>query len=139
MNETQRLIRYITIGIFTTLVTWIIWSTLFKFSQNTNFDSNIRLSASQFIASCSTIPLSFYINRKVTFKDKKRRYESKKYTVLNVFALYLVSPAIASMLTYLIQLLLPGLLPIEILKLIGLGAGMLLNYSGQKLWIYKTS
>ena len=137
MTEANRIKKYIIIGLFTTLITWIIWTVLFALSWSIPADKEIRFSVSQFIAASSTVLVSFYLNRRITFKDKARRHEDKKITVLNVFAIYLASPLVASLLTYLIQIILPNVFWDEFLKIIGLGTGMVINYSGQSLWIYK--
>lgn len=136
--EVQRIIKYISIGLFTTLITYLIWTLLLELTKNFNLDKEIRFSGTQFIASSSTVLLSFYLNRKITFKDKTRRHSKKRITLINVAGLYLASPALASTLTYLIQIILPGIFMDEILKIIGLGAGMVINYSGQRFWIYKS-
>jgi len=137
MAEYKRLLKYIVIGIFTTLITWIIWTVLFNLSSGLDINKEIRFSTSQFIASSSTILLSFYLNRKITFKDKARRHKQKRFTILNAFAVYLASPLLASLFTFLTQLLLPGIFNDEILKLMGLAAGMVINYTGQRFWLYK--
>lgn len=136
-KEFKSLVSYIIIGLFTTLVTWLIWTFLFDLSKGLDFDREIRFSSSQFIASSSTIILSFYLNRIITFKDKTRRHKKKRITVLNAAAIYLISPLTASLLTLLIQIILPGVFRDEILKVIGLAAGMIINYTGQKFWIYR--
>jgi putative flippase GtrA len=136
-KELKSLASYIIIGLFTTLITWLIWSFLYNLSNSLDFDKEIRFSTSQFIASSSTIILSFYLNRIITFKDKARRHKQKRITVLNAVAIYLISPLTASLLTLLIQIILPGVFMDEILKVIGLATGMIINYTGQKFWIYR--
>jgi putative flippase GtrA len=136
-KELKSLASYIIIGLFTTLITWLIWTFLFYISTDLNIDKEIRFSASQFIASFSTITLSFYLNRIFTFKDKARRHKRKRVTVLNAVMIYLISPLAASLLTLIIQLILPGIFMDEILKIIGLATGMVINYTGQKFWIYR--
>jgi putative flippase GtrA len=136
-KELKSLASYIIIGLFTTLITWLIWSFLYNLSNSLDVDKEIRFSTSQFIASSSTIILSFYLNRIITFKDKARRHKQKRITVLNAVAIYLISPLTASLLTLLIQIILPGVFMDEILKVIGLATGMIINYTGQKFWIYR--
>ncbi len=135
--EIQRIVKYICIGLFTTFITYIIWTALIELTKNVNLDKEIRFSGSQFVASSSTILLSFYLNRRITFKDKARRHNKKRITLINVVGLYLASPALASLLTYLIQIILPGVFIDELLKIIGLGAGMVINYTGQRFWVYR--
>jgi putative flippase GtrA len=136
-KEVKSIASYIVIGLFTTLITWLIWTFLFHLSNGLDADKEIRFSTSQFIASSSTIILSFYLNRIITFKDKARRHKQKRMTILNAIAIYLISPLTASLLTLLIQFILPGIFMDEILKIIGLATGMVINYTGQKFWIYR--
>lgn len=153
LKESKRLIKYILIGIFTTLLTWIIWNLLYSVLTTVNSDPNKKIllfSISQFLASFLIIYPSFWLNRRITFKDKTHRHSKKHLQILNIYLIYSLAPLLSSLIILIINYIFPNILNfqtiilffnIEIGKLflqfLGFGFAAVFNFSGQRLWLYK--
>jgi putative flippase GtrA len=150
MTKQKRFLSYVTIGLFTTFFVFIIWNVLIwlgkSFLQEL-IPFSVLFSVSQFVASIVMILPSFYLNRKITFQDKNRK-NNRLISTLKAYSIYILSPLIASLTTYLLQniynfesLQIALIFDIKIGRLflqgLGLGIGMIINYFGQKFWIYK--
>lgn len=149
--ELKRFATYIIIGLGTTLATWLTWNLLiFLNDRALGFDETIWFSISQYIASILLIYPSFYLNRIFTFKDKKDQSSDYKITTTKAYIVYITAPLIGSLLVFLINTVFPEFIAFEVLILgfalpfgkfflqgLGLGAGVIINYFGQKFWIYR--
>ncbi|GAB4143370.1 MAG: hypothetical protein OHK0017_00650 [Patescibacteria group bacterium] len=114
-----------------------------------NANEDAVFSVTQFVASTSMIYPSYYLNRIFTFKDKEHSDASGLKTIGKAFAIYLTAPLIASLITYLIlqvynfQAVIWTLAGIEIkigryfLQGFAIVISVILNYNGQKLFLYK--
>jgi putative flippase GtrA len=146
---------YIGVGLVTTGGMWVTWNTLYWLGRFGNLDQNLVFSLAQYIASFIWILPSFYINRRLTFRDKS--LQNSKHVVLGkVFLIYNIAPLVASLATYTIQRVLiidlesmVFILPIagrELsiaymyfgLQLVGIAISMMINFFGQYFMIYKT-
>jgi putative flippase GtrA len=150
-NELKRFASYISIGLFTTLATWLVWNLLIFLNHKAfGVDEKIWFSISQYTASILLIYPSFYLNRIFTFKDKKDQSSDYKTTTFKAYIIYITSPLIGSLIIFLINTIFPNFMDFEILILeillpfgklflqgLGLAIGILINYFGQKFWIYK--
>lgn len=157
MKESKKISIYIVIGIFTTLCTWLLWNLLiFLGNKYTNYNNELIFSASQYIAAFSLILPSFYLNRIFTFKNHEDKNTKIHFTALKAYTIYIASPMFASLITFFILKIYPDTLNIQLtyfdilpeviqqlsigklgLQALGLLTGMVLNYSGQRFWIYK--
>ena len=137
LSESKKLFSYVVIGLGTTALTWILWSVFDYFLRRSfGVDSSASLAASQFAASFLVIGASLYLNRKITFKDHARRHRSKWTTAAHYYAVYTLGSLVASGCTYLLSRHVEGL-PLEAIKLTGLGVNVAINYLGQRLWIFR--
>jgi putative flippase GtrA len=154
MSKTiKRFTKYLIIGVCTTFFTWLIWDLLIFLNDKTlEFNEKIWFSISQYTASILMIYPSFYFNRKWTFKDKKDQDSSYKISILKAYIIYIFAPILSSFMIFLINTIFPKFINFEILLLnilwpfgklflqvLGLAIGVIVNYFGQKLWIYKSS
>jgi len=148
-----RLSSYIMVGLFTTGGMWITWNILYYFGRMFDIDQNTVFSVTQYLASAIWIFPSFFINRKLTFKDKTIS-SSKTLTAGKVIAIYNAAPLLSSLATYLIQIVV-GLdldkMVIEMvilsrqvsipyaylgLQVVGIGLSLMLNFLGQYFLVY---
>jgi len=134
-SEVKRFLSFFAIGLFTTFLTYLLWTLLFNLSGIFELDKAVRFSGAQFISSFTIIFLSFYLNRIFTFKDRATKLKKFSHSLLSFYALYISSSILASLFTFTLQFLFP-ILNNEVLKLLGLGFGMVYNYLGQKFLIY---
>jgi len=148
--ELKRFATYLIIGLFTTLSTWLVWNLLIFFNEKSFItDQKIWFSVSQYIASILMIYPSFYLNRVLTFKDKKDQSSDYKITTFKAYIIYITAPFIGSVVIFLINTIFPDFIDLQIfilgflspfgklfLQAIGLGIGVFINYFGQKFWIY---
>ncbi len=136
-KESKKLTTYALVGVFTTGLTWFLWTLFIIFgkaiSQN---DSPIWVSFSQFIASFLVIGVSLYLNRKITFKESKRRHEKRSTTIIHFYLIYGFGAFVASLITLLLQKNV-GFLNLEIIKLLGIVINVGINYLGQRFWVFK--
>ncbi len=148
MQEWTRFLKYVGIGLLTTLATLFLWNLLIIISSSTGIDYKIRFSVAQYLASVLLIYPSFWLNRKITFKDKNDRHGGLRTSTVKAFVVYTISPLTGSLVTFILQSILPDIfnpnwfafglkIGILSLQLIGVGVGVVINYFGQKLWIYK--
>jgi putative flippase GtrA len=95
---------------------------------------------------------SFWLHRHITFRDKTMR-SAFSYTTVKVYVVYILSPFVASIFTYYYLVWFPDIINFSVkvnwllnynlplgkyfLQATSLAIGMLINYSGQRLWIYK--
>jgi putative flippase GtrA len=149
-KESKRLIKYVLVGLLTTGLTWLLWNGLLWVTSPLALGVEEKFSATQYLASFLMIWPSFWLHGKVTFKDKEHRSTQAYRTTAKVFIVYICSPLVASLTTYLILSLFPGIIslfPIQawgyqfalgkyLLQGFGLFVGMVGNYLGQRLWIY---
>jgi putative flippase GtrA len=150
-TELKRFASYVSIGLFTTLATWLVWNLLIFLNYKAfGVDEKIWFSISQYTASILLIYPSFYLNRIFTFKDKKDQSSDYKTTTFKAYIIYITAPLIGSLIIFLINTIFPNFMDFEILILeillpfgklflqgLGLAIGVLINYFGQKFWIYK--
>ena len=150
-TELKRFASYVSIGLFTTLATWLVWNLLIFLNYKAfRVDEKIWFSISQYTASILLIYPSFYLNRIFTFKDKKDQSSDYKTTTFKAYIIYITAPLIGSLIIFLINTIFPNFMDFEILILeillpfgklflqgLGLAIGVLINYFGQKFWIYK--
>lgn len=136
-QESLRFIKYVLIGLFTTGMTYALWS-LFDYLLVPLFPDQREkvLSATFFVASFIMIGISLLLNRKITFKDKQRRHEKKSTTIIHFYALYSFSALCASLFVLLIQFALPNQIDV-VYKLSGLVVNVGLNYASQRFWIFR--
>jgi len=151
-EDVIRLFRYFLVGCVTTLMTIVLWNFLLRVSQLVAINLEYRFSVTQYLASFLMIFPSFWLHRYITFRDKTIR-SAFSYTTVKVYVVYILSPFVASIFTYYylvwfpdiinfsakVNLLLNYNLPLGkyFLQTTSLAIGMLINYSGQRLWIYK--
>jgi putative flippase GtrA len=108
-TDSMRIISYVCIGICTTLATFLLWNVLIFLTQNINLnwiwqiDFKQKVSLTYLIASVSMIYPSFYLNRRITFSDKKIKDNSKIKTFSKVYLVYLCSPLVAAIISYFLQ------------------------------------
>jgi len=155
LKESKRFLKYVFIGIFTTLLTWIIWNSLYYMLTNFDQNSNNRIvlfGISQFLASFIVIYPSFWLNRKITFKDKNQRHSKKRFQFLNIYLIYILAPLLSSLIIFIINSLFPKLLDFNLsqiyanyeleigklfLQILGFGLAAIFNFSAQRFWLYK--
>lgn len=137
LSESKKLISYIIIGLGTTALTWGLW-TLFDYLAQTvlQLGPETSLAGTQFLASFLVIGVSLYLNRKITFRTHARRHRSKWATAFHYYAVYTAGALLASAATYLLSKTVPNL-PLELVKFSGLSLNVVINYLGQRLWIFK--
>jgi putative flippase GtrA len=150
-KETIRIFKYLSIGVFTTLLTFLLWNLLIWFNDN-NFRFEVKnwFSVSQYIASISLIYPSFYLNRKFTFADKKEQSKNSNSTILKAYLIYILAPLFGSITIFCVNRLFPEFINFKLqiinfilpfgrffLQVFGLFLGVLINYFGQKFWLYK--
>lgn len=147
---------YISVGLFTTGGMWITWNVLYfliPFVIPASRGSSVLFSSTQYIASVGWIFPSFYLNRKLTFRDKALT-ASKAVTMGKVLFIYSIAPLIASLATFTIQKIIVtdlesivfvirmGVKTYNIpylyfaLQVVGIGIGLLLNFFGQYFLVY---
>jgi putative flippase GtrA len=138
-KEQKRFLSYVVIGLFTTALTYLIWTIFIQigFSTFPIFEKRFIVSVCQFLASLVVIGVSLYLNRKITFKDVSRKHKKKSTTIIHFYLLYGTNTLIASVITLIIQSMFPFLF-LEIVKFIGIFVNMVLNYLGQKKIIYNS-
>ena len=136
-HELKKLCTYILIGLGTTGLTWLLW-TFFNYVLQTSVPINPEqsLAFTQFAASFLVIGVSLYLNRKITFRTQARRHKSKWVTAAHYYGVYTLGALLASFCTYLVSRYGPTL-PLEVIKLGGLGVNVVINYLGQRFWIFK--
>lgn len=148
-----RLVSYAGIGLLTTGGMWLTWNVLYTVGRNIGFESNVTFSVTQYMAAGLWIYPSFWLNRKLTFKDKQIS-QNKAATSLKVLLIYSGAPFIASLTTFIIQLIIGA--DIEsfrfifdlggnrheipylyfILQGFGMGLSLILNFVGQYFLVY---
>lgn len=135
--ESKKLISYLIIGLGTTGLTWVLW-TFFDFVLRIGLELTIEqsLAPAQFAASFLVIGASLYLNRKITFRAHARRHASKWVTAAHYYGVYTLGALLASLCTYLVSRYGPAF-PLEVIKLGGLGVNVVINYLGQRFWIFK--
>jgi putative flippase GtrA len=136
-GESRRFALYVVIGLITALLMYCLWGVFFWASQRLfpRLEEDLLFSGSQFLASGLVIFLSYYFNNRFTFADKQTRH-AKTFSVLNFYLLYGFSTTVSSVFTYALQNTIPNL-NLEIVKLAGISVIVLINYSGQRLWLYR--
>ena len=136
-TELRKLTSYVLIGLGTTALTWVLWTLGDSvLRRGLDVSASTSLAVSQFAASFLVIGVSLYLNRKITFKDHARRHRSKWTTAAHYYAVYTLGSLVASGCTYLLSRHVEGL-PLEVIKLTGLGVNVAINYLGQRLWIFR--
>jgi putative flippase GtrA len=149
--EINRIFKYLSIGIFTTFLTFLLWNLLIWVNDiNFKFEAKNWFSISQYIASISLIYPSFYLNRRFTFADKKEQSKNSNSTILKAYLIYILAPLFGSIIIFLVNKLFPEFInfKFQIINFIlpfgkfflqgfGLALGVLINYFGQKFWLYK--
>ena len=144
----KKLLSYLIIGISCASGTFIL-SNLFILGYSKFAILNPAVSSvCFFVASVIMILPSFFLNRKTTFGDKERK-SSRVKTILKAYSIYILSPLIASIITYLMQksidfeaidILINGFdfnYGRYFLQIVAIGISTVGNFLGQKLWIYK--
>ncbi len=147
-----RFFTYFLVGCATTLMTIALWNFLLQVSQLVTVNLEYRFSVTQYLASFFMIFPSFWLHRYITFRDKTIR-SNFGYTTTKVYIIYIIAPLVASAFTYFCLLWFPQVVNFSVkfnlflnddlplgkyfLQATSLAIGMLTNYSGQRLWIYK--
>jgi putative flippase GtrA len=132
----QRFSKYASIGLVLTLINFLLIDLLLFILKSILPSLQSVYSISFFISSVLVTFLSFYFNRKITFKDKKRKHVSKWISLLTFYLLYGFSALLVSILSYHILIVSPNI-SIQLLKIFGLVLAVILNYFGQQILVYK--
>jgi len=152
----ERLAKYGSIGVFTTLGFFITWNVLIYLTKDLEISKNNYeqvVSISQYVASVSWIIPSFLLNRKLTFKDLIDNKKSLKRQMAQIFAIYNISPIIASAFTFLALKITPDairslvlnfnfidreIMPfLFLLQIVGILINFTLNYLLQYIFVYR--
>jgi putative flippase GtrA len=133
-KESKRFSIYVVIGIALTILNYIMIGVIYSVLDNLAFLHEATYSVSFFLGSMMVTSLSFIGNRKLTFRDKHRRHKNKWSTLGFFYLLYGSTALIVAFLSFVMQKFLPNL---NILKIVGISMATLLNYSGQKFFIYR--
>jgi putative flippase GtrA len=149
---TSQFTKYLSIGLLCTLLTWLLWNALiYLLTPILKLPFEYVFSISQYLAAFLMIFPSFYLNRRITFASQKRTDSSRITSVLKAYAVYLLSPLVASLLTFALQSVYRfeavsfTLVGVNILfgrfflQGLGLACSMFINFFGQKFWIYGKS
>ncbi|MBC7406091.1 MAG: GtrA family protein [Candidatus Parcubacteria bacterium] len=149
----KNLFSYLLIGIACASGTFILSNLLiFGYSRLGGTTSSLVLATCFFVASITMILPSFWLNRKTTFGDKNRK-SGKLITLTKAYSIYIISPMVASLVTFLLQntfnfeakdisITWLGLSNYDFnygrysLQILAIGVSAVGNYLGQKLWIY---
>jgi putative flippase GtrA len=77
---------------------------------------------------------SYIMNRKWTFQSKGtfNRIESMKFITINALSLLITSALLIVLHQYLHW-------PVTLSKLVSMGAGLMLNYLGNRLWVFESA
>ncbi len=149
--ETKRVFKYIILGSLTTFLTWVLWNLLLILTKSVDFPFDQKFSITQYVASFLMILPSFWLHRHFTFKDKNHRSKSISQNTLKAYLVYILSPLIASLCTFLVLQFFPLITDFSLslteifslplgkwgLQFAGLLVGFVCNYLGQRLWIYE--
>lgn len=135
-EESKRIGGFLSVGLLTTFATYLFisfFNYIFTFIKPADFRSSI----SYFLGAFLMIGVSLYLNRKVTFKKIQRRHEKKSTTIIHYYAIYTTTAFATSLFVYFIQQKLTFDHSFEIIKIIGLCVNVILNYIGQRFWIFQ--
>jgi putative flippase GtrA len=150
----ERLIKYGSIGIFTTLGFFLTWNLLIFLARTNKIyleDFDRVISFSQYFASVLWIMPSFLLNRVMTFNDLVNQNESLKKQAIKTFIIYNVSPIVASICTFIILRITPDYIQnftlqisnfsltlfIFFVQIVGIAINFTLNYILQYIIIYR--
>ena len=137
-TEFKKIATYGVIGVGLTLLTYILWTGFIAAGEGFGYGLLTKeawVASSQFVASFLVIGLSLYLNRKITFRDHRRRHKSKWMTVVHFYGVYSLGAIFASICTYLLQQVSADI-PLEMIKITGLIINVGINYIGQRFWIF---
>jgi putative flippase GtrA len=137
IQEYKKLISYIVIGLAMTFLTYKLWGLFgWLLLTSTTLSEHNSLSISYFIAAFLVIGVSLCLNRKITFKTQARRHESKMQTIVNFYGVYCVGALAGALVTF-VSSRYGSNISLNIIKLAALGSTVVINYLGQRFWIYK--
>lgn len=149
--ESYRISKYVLVGIGTTGVTWWLWNVLLWVIAPVSLDLQVKFVATQYLSAFLMILPSFWLHRYFAFRDKQHRSNKLVYITAQAYVVYIVSPLVASVLSYVFLLLFPDFLDTftislsnttiaigkYFLQFVGLVISVAGNYAGQRLWIYQ--
>lgn len=136
-RESKHIASFLAVGLFTTFLMYVLWNFFIYLSNYQGLINEQKsISVSYFLAAFLVIGVSLYLNRKITFKHRQRRYLKKTTTIIQFYFIYTFGALIGALVVYLLQIILRSV-NIEIIKILSLGINVMINYLGQRLWIFK--